>query len=620
MSFTCAIQAQIHTKKELKPKLLNRYNEAIETYRSGNLQEAFNALAEIREKDPLFYEAWYRSASIKAEQADFQEAIDLFNQCESLEKGYKKGLYFQRANIYMEQEKYLLALADFEQYKSLGIGNERQLKLTNKLIEDCTFRKDNIGIVRSFDPIALDSVVNTLNDEYSPSLNAEENLMMFVRRQKEQEDILQAKRDKSGNWTHIESISSINTSQNEGTPSMSADGRTIVFTACNRKEGLGRCDLYISEYSNGQWSPYRNMEAPINSVHWESQPSISANGDFLFFASDRPGGFGGRDIWYSLKKEDGQWAKPINAGSSINTEYDEKTPFFHPDGQTLYFMSEGHPGFGGFDIFLSRIENDKWTTPLNLGQPINTKGDEGLLKVVFSGKEAYYATDVQSSNYDIYRFALDREIGPQPVRFVKGVVRDANTKEIISSTIDFYNLSRNKQILRRQTDEQGNFLVVLPSQQNYSLRIEKEGYLFYSKNFDLVQEGNLETQTLDIELIPLDEENVSNDIILENVFFESGSAELKGESIGELEALFELLESSDIVIQVGGHTDNVGEQKDNLLLSEQRAKAVYDYLIQKGIPAQRLSYKGYGELDPIADNASPEGRKANRRTTFRILD
>ena len=473
-----------------------------------------------------------------------------------------------------------------------------------------------------------------------PSLTADGEKLVFVRVVGRQEDFYLSQK-KNGRWEEAIPLENINHPQlSEGAQSIAANGKSIVFTACERKEGMGRCDLYIAEMKNGQWQPARNLGSPINTKGWESQPSLSADGNTLYFVSDRQGGQGLIDLWVSRKDTAGHWGEPQNLGPTINTAEREQAPFIHPDGQTLYFMSDGHPGLGGFDIYFSRLQPDgSWGTPQNLGYPINTEANEGAFIVSLDGATAYFSTDragvldslmpedrkLLRRASDIYSFELYPEARPQPVTYVKAIVREAGTRRPLIAEVDFIKLKSGQSHVQAQTDEEGEFLVVLPMGEDYALNVSKPGYLFHSENFALAEASSLtEPFLLEIELSPISEptagEPAAKPVILKNVFFETASAALRPESTAELTRLKDLLEDNPgLAIRINGHTDNVGSEEDNQLLSENRAKAVYDFLVEKGIPEERLQYKGYGESKPIATNYTAEGRQQNRRTEFEVV-
>ncbi|MEN8695802.1 MAG: OmpA family protein, partial [Bacteroidia bacterium] len=359
---------------------------------------------------------------------------------------------------------------------------------------------------------------------------------------------------------------------------------------------------------------------PINTKNWESQPSISSNGRILYFASDRPGGFGGIDIWKSTFTDSG-WSKPVNLGPEINTSKDEQFPFIHSDNVTLYFSSEGHPGMGKSDLFVTHLRPDgKWQKPQNLGYPINTTGYDWNIVVSRDGKTAYYSSDKMpdgKGGLDIYTFELPTELRATQVSYVRGLVRDAVTKKPLQTTVVLTPLDGNATTQSYTNRSTGVFVVPLIAKKQYALTIDKKGYLFHSENFDMPEVPS--DKPFEI-IVDLQKVQVGKSVVLNNIFFDTDKFALKDESNKELQKLYTFLaDNKDLRIEISGHTDNVGDAKYNLELSKNRAKSVYQYLVDQGIASDRLSYNGYGDTQPIADNSNKEGRAANRRTTFTVL-
>ena len=379
--------------------------------------------------------------------------------------------------------------------------------------------------------------------------------------------------------------------------------------------------LYFSAFNSGKWTFPVNLGSPVNTIKWESQPSISANGKMLFFSSNRPGGKGGKDLWYSIFNENGRWSKPVNLGETINSTGDEMSPFIHFDGKTLYFSSDGWPGMGGFDLYKTRMNEDStWSDPVNLGYPINTYNDEMGLIIESGGQKAYFSSKRdENGGKNIYSFNLYEAVRPDPVAYFKGKVTDREDGRMLTAEYDLINLSTGKSVVNSRTDKNGNFLVCLPSGFNYALNVSKSGYLFYSENFMFEgQHSVLKPYTMLIKLSPL---KVGEKMLLANVFYESDSWELKKESLAELNKLLKLLNDNvQLVVEIGGYTDATGNDEHNFVLSEKRALSVVNFLVENGIPAERLKYKGYGNTSPIGDNVTSEGRKLNRRTEVKILD
>ena len=395
--------------------------------------------------------------------------------------------------------------------------------------------------------------------------------------------------------------------------------------------------MFYSEYKKGKWSAPLNLGAPVNTAAWESQPTLSADGKTLMFASsNKDGKKGGKNLFFCVRQADGTWSIPAPV-SELNTAYDEESPFLHPDGQTLYFSSNGFPGFGENDIFVARKQNNgTWGAPVNLGYPINTEKHEVGLIIAPDGKTAIYAAEFADTRgaLDLYTFELPQQARAKPVTYVKASVKDEATNKPLRNVVATLTvLNTNKEIATVRTDERGEFLICLPVGNTYALAVSERNYTFYSDNFELADTNTVaKPYLLSIKLQPIRIVETTTDptkptiatsnkaTVLKNVFFATASAELKPESQAELNRLRDMLRENTVLkIQLNGHTDNKGADEANQTLSENRATAVRNYLIQQGIAPDRLTAKGFGESQPIDTNDTDIGRKNNRRTEFVVL-
>lgn len=621
-------QKQYLTARTASGKVRTIYERAVRMSFNGQPQAALEDFEKALELEPTFIDAQIEWANLKNQLEKFAEAEWGYEKALAIDPDYLPGVWYSLAIVEYDQEKFGEAAEHFERFLKWERISEKQRANAEKHLAQARFADHALKNPVPFNPKNLGENVNSPDHEYLPCLTADGEKLIYTAVRGDQEDFFLSKKE-NGIWQPGQPIASVNTEYNEGAQSVSADGKLLVFTICDRPGGLGRCDLYFSEFVNGKWSPVKNLGAPVNSSAYESLPSLSADGKTLFFTSDRRGGLGGLDLWFSQRQPGGKWSEPQNPGAPVNTAASDQAPFIHPDGQTLYFMSKGHPGMGEYDLYLSRrLPGGKWGEPQNLGFPINTKGNEGAFTVSLDGKTAYFATDKEGGlgKNDIYTFDLHEGARPQPVTFVKASVSDAETKAKLSATVEFVDLATGQVFASTVTDNSGEFLVTLPAGKDYALNVSKEKYLFHSENFALAHGGSLEKPfLLDISLTPIpvggagDPATKSKPIVLKNVFFETGSAALKKESQTELNRLKKLLEDNPgLKIQINGHTDNVGSDADNLALSEARAKAVFDYLAANGVAANRLKFKGFGETAPIASNDSEEDRQKNRRTEFVI--
>ena len=625
------------TKKNAKGKVQKVFYRANQYKNNKLFDKAIKDFETVIKLEPNFIDAHYQLASIYFNKKNYPLAKQGLTKVLSIDPNYKTATYFYLGLAHWETDDYENAAKNFEYFLQSDNKSKRLRAKAETYFKNSQFAAGAVKNPVPFNPKPLAKTVNTLSPEYLPSITAEEDQLVFTRRIRGDEDVFISKK-RDGEWLEPTPLSGINTPENEGSQYISADGTLIVFVRCSDRQGYGGCDLYFSEKKGEVWTKPKNMGQPINTRGWESQPSLSADGNTLYYASSRKGTLGGRDIWRSQRNENGEWSNPVNLGSKINTSGDDESPFFHPDGKTLYFMSTGHEGMGGYDLFVARRTADSgWNTPKNLGYPINTKGNEGALFITLDGTTAYFTKDnlpeddieklTSKRQPDIFTFEMPKALRPTPVTYVKATVKDAvTTKKLANAKIEVIDLMTNEVFSTSKTDAYGSFLTCLPMGGNYALNVNKELYFFHSENFELLETSSLQAPyLLKIKLQPIPEEVTSETvvktepIILKNVFFESGSAELKTTSLTELNYLKELLENnSNLTIQINGHTDNVGSESDNLALSQNRAKAVQDHLIQAGITPARLGYKGFGESQPIDTNDTEAGRKNNRRTEFII--
>jgi outer membrane protein OmpA-like peptidoglycan-associated protein len=639
--FCCFIQLQAQeylTSKNVSQPIKEAFTIAYNEFNASNFDKSIKELEKIIKKSPKFINAYQLMADCYIEKKNWKEASFYLNKAIELGPDYEPRFYYTLGQIAMEQELYVEARSQFEKFLKYPPKNEAIDNRAKKSLSDAVFRPDALSKPVRFEPINMGNNINSQYRDYFPSITADENTLIFTVQigdmRTGQEDLYRSLK-KNGEWTKSEPIPNINTPENEAAQSVSADGKFLVFTVCNRAGDFGSCDLYYSERVNGRWSNPKNLGAPINSAGWESQPSVSPNADAIYFTRGGARGQGDKNLLVSKRKEDGSWAEP-QAITELNTPYDDSAPCIHPDGQTLYFSSSGHPGMGGLDLFVSRLgANGTWDKPQNLGYPINTAQNEEALAVALSGNLAFIASDRPGGfgSLDIYSFEMPIEKRPNAVTYVRGYVYDAVTKRPLTKTnVEIYDLNSDKVYTRTNTDGDGEFLLCMPLGRDYSLNVKKQKYLFYSDNFALREDRNQQNPfLLDIPLQPVPGPTAVSDtasklkegvpVILKNVFFSSGSADLRPESQAELNRLKLLLdENPQMKIRINGHTDNEGSDSENLVLSELRAKSVRDYLILKGIAANRLNYKGYGETRPIAGNESPEGRQQNRRTEFVVIN
>lgn len=609
-------------------KAIKLYEESQSLLHQRKFREAIEKLNAAVEKDNNFIEAHLTLAfsyellrEIKAQQYHLEQVIRI-----DPKNAKYKNVYYSLGKVYFNEGKYELAGEMLMKLKSFGIENDRIRAEVMDLEGNINFAVENIRNPLDIQPKPLPPIVNSFPLQYFPVLTADENSIIYTARDgvtfHDDENIVISEKDEDGYWAKPISISpNINSQFNEGTCSISADGRTLIFTNCEGRKSVGGCDLFISFKTGNEWSVPKNLGRNINSRSWDSQPALSADGRKLFFVSDRAGGFGKRDIWMSYKNYENNWEKAVNLGHVINTREDEVSPFIHVNGVSLFFASQGFPGFGGYDIYKSEQIELIWSTPENLGYPINTHEDQVSLFVSTDGKSGYYSFEKkgrgdQNQSY-LYGFVFpDEGILTRRSIYLTGNIYDFETKEPLEAAIELYDLAIDKQIAIFSSDPvTGEYYSILNEESKIALYVDREGYLFESQSFEIDVKNTSSIQK-DVYLKPIKK---GGSVRLNNVFFEFNSASLTVDSKTELDIVVRfLMNNPDTKINISGHTDYQGTEAYNMVLSEKRAKAVYDYLINKQINPDNLTFKGYGESRPIASTNDENEDLLNRRIEFEI--
>ncbi len=619
------IFAQWYNPDKVDKKAANYYSLAYELAQDGKFNEALSNLEKALGIDPKFVDVYLSRAGIYSLLHDYKKSVADYEQGLSMDKEYA-NTYLLPYSISLagtgDFTKALSAVNSFLSRKNLNpqsksAGEFRKTSYEFALAQAAASTDRQVTLNR----INIGDSINSAMHEYFPSLTIDGNKMIFTRRIKDDEDFFQSEKI-DGKWMNAQPVRGrINTNFNEGAQNISQDGEWLIFTGCNYPEGAGSCDLYIAKKAkNGSWNDPENLGDIINTDAWESSPSLSPDRRMLYFSANRLGGYGGKDIWVSERNSQNKWGKPMNLGPTINTKNDEASPFIHADNTSLYFSSDGHPGYGTTDLFVAKKQQDNlWSKPVNLGYPINTIDDEGSLIVSADGRTGFYASDGTDTRgkLDIYTFQLPKEVQAMKTIWVKGKVFDAKTKLGLPSAVELTNLKTRQVVSRLQTDEDGNYLITLPIGNEYAFSVNRKGYLLYSENYELTNYISDSSFKNDIPLQPL---VAGANVVLKNLFFESNKFELKPASTTELDNLVALMkENPNLKIALHGYTDNVGSPSANLLLSKNRALNVKKYLEDKGIDAARLSSKGFGEKNPIAPNTDEEGKLKNRRTELIVL-
>jgi len=598
------------------------------------------------EKAPEFTEAYSLLSNVFVEKGDLKKAVEYKEKMLQTTTNFSKSEYFYLASMLMAQGDYQKCKQYAAMYLETRNANPLFVKRCQEYIRNSDFAMEAMRHPVEFNPKNMGGNINTNNPEYFPSFTADDSTLLFTRliddsrvmdRIQKQEDIFITHKMSDGVWVNAQPVSrNINTVANEGAPTLSADGKYIIFVGCatgpdrtygEDREGYGSCDLFVSERIGNEWTKPVNMGAPINSSHWETQPCFSSDGKTLYFVRGlvRPRERRdpqNQDIYKTEILPNGTWSKPERLGDNINTPGREESVQIHPDGQTLYFSSNGHTGMGGMDLYMSRMDaTGRWGKAINLGYPINTFNNENSLLVSSNGEIALFASDREGGfgDLDLYSFDMPKSIRPIQTTFMKGLVYDEETKKPLAAKFQLIDLKTGKVFKAAIANSgSGDFIVALPKNKDFALIAEHDGYFFYSKNYSLDKlQKNKDGFLIDVPLKPIKKDET---FVLENIFFDVNKWDLKPQSITELNKLKKILEENPTMkIELGGHTDSDGDDAKNQILSENRAKAVVDWLVKNGIEANRLSYKGYGETKPIVPNDSVENKAKNRRTEVRIL-
>lgn len=604
------------TKLSSKDQLL--WNNAVTLADRGAYEEVIPEVLKITQKYPTYIPAFELLAKAYIFTQQFQKAINAADICIQNTQPAPLKILALKADALQELKKY-------SESKEIWLSIQSSPDLPAYFQKKCSTKIPQLQFIEQaiahpvpFVPIHAGNKVNTPDFELYPLQSPDGQTLYFTRMDGRQEDLFSAVKI-NGNWDSIVPLS-INTLQNEGAYTFSSDGQWLFITACNRQDGLGGCDIFYSRKAANGWLPLSNAGNLINSQDWESQPSISADGRFLFFSSNKEGGKGGKDIWVSALGADKRWLAPHNLGSVVNTPFDEETPFIHADGKSLYFSSNGHVGMGEKDLFVSRLDsNGQWSKPVNLGYPINTDKDDNGLTVALNGTTAFMSSDRPggAGRLDIYQFDLPENVRSEPVTYVKGYVSDIKTGKFLQEKYSIALYETGRLVTEGFTDAKGEFLACLPLGKSYALTLNKAGYLPFSLHFEPEFADSVKPYKVNIVLEPVD---TGFSTVLKNVLFEYNSAILLTGAFYELDNVVQILQKyPSLKVEIGGHTDNAGGDAFNLQLSTKRAEAVVQYLVSKGISPDRLIAKGYGETLPVADNATDEGRSQNRRTTLKVL-
>jgi flagellar motor protein MotB len=612
-------------------KALKLFRSAEQSFTLGEIEKAENDLAQALKKDPEFTEACLLLGDIYTEQGNYKKAIVFYKKALNLSPESFLYAYYLLGYLSFTIGDYESALDYYKSFlNTQNLSDEERIN-TRSQIENTELA---LSIAQHPLNITLENIGDIINSKADEYINFVDEKVAFLYMTRKEENPAYFE---SGNpfkehfyfatflndrWDSLQIFSlPIPVNLNTGAINFSIDRKQLFFTGCSWPNSFGSCDIFQLEKTGNFWNKPNNMGSTINSTHWDSQAILSSDGKTLYFTSRRGGGFGGADIWKSEKQNNGLWGAPINLGDNINTSGNEMAPYIHADTKTFYFSSDTRPGLGGYDLFMSRLHDDgSWDKAENLGSPVNSISNEINIFVSIDAARAWISSDREGGHggFDIYEFETESDIQPRMVVYIKGTVIDKSNNKPLSASVSLTNLDKNTPVIELLSDpSDGSFFIPLYPGTNYSFNITKNGYLFYSENFNF--KDSLIFNSIDkiFALTPIQQ---GNSMVLKNIFFDFDSDSLKPASFPELDLLTDLLhDNPDLKISINGHTDNIGSESYNNTLSEDRARAVRNYLIEKHIEPFRLSYKGFGASQPIKSNDTPEGRAINRRTEIIIL-
>lgn len=614
MSFCLEVFGQ-YSIEDQTSRIQKKFTTSKKHYKKKDYKRSLKILKSIQSQVDSCTDVHALQAEIFADLRDWKRAKSHLEMALSLEPNRKNRWYLWLANYCKKLNDKTCELKNLMIFQEQN-GSEELHKKIDRRIKNLQFQAS----FQSFDTIKLEKLSTAINmehaDQYWSRLNAKGDQMVFVRRVNGQEDLYVAQLV-NGKWQEAQPLASLNTAGNEGAHAFSPDGHILLLTLCNVPNQTKDCDLYITSIKGNTTTKLVSF-GNLNSYGWDSQPTFGTDGNTIMFSSARKGSKG-KDIYISTYTGT-TWTTPEKLSDAINTGGDECAPFLHPDGRTLYFMSTGHQGFGGYDLFMSRKNVDgNWSKPINLGPSINTSGNEGALSIDLKGEFAYFSKADSLNRNSIYRFQLPDAFKPLPVSYLQVLVKDKHANNGMPAMIhvtDTVGVQRAYKIPKEGT------VIVLNSDMVYQVQVEKTGYLFFSERLYAQESQRRDPIHWEIALVPITNEAKSNTpYILKNVLFKTGESKIQSGSELELMKLLNILkENPSLRIQINGHTDDIGDSVANKTLSKNRAASVKEYLVQHGIDTGRIQTVGYGDTKPLVPNTSETNRMLNRRTEFEIIE
>lgn len=556
----------------------------------------------------------HQIARCYAKQSNAKETMKYMQTALEIKKDTTLDMYYTLARAYHLDHQFDKAIGFYKKYDPY----RKNIKTSTKRIRECQYGKKYLAAKKNVKITNLGKRINTAYDDMLPKITADMFVLIVTSNRKgaigngeNMEDVYMAV-NKGGAWTNASNVGPpISSENNDACVGLSNDGQTMFMF-----KGSNSGDIYMSELKGDKWS--KPTPLPFNTEYRETSACLSPDGRTLYFV--KKVNDGQSKIYKVGRTSSGKWSKPIALSGTINGRYDVESPYMHPDGKTLYFSSKGHSSMGGYDIFKSVKTGNGWSKPINLGYPINTAGDEWGFVLSASGQFGYYASDKEGGfgKMDVYSIRMPLPKRKPSLALLKGNVKEEFTDKPIEADIIITDNEKNEVVAKLKSNgTTGDYLVSLPSGKNYGITIEKEGHLFHSENVYLSPNKGFKELKKDVKLMNV---KSGSKVVLKNIFFASSKYELEPTSFAELDRIADLLKKqSQLKIEISGHTDNTGSADLNLTLSKNRAEAVINYLVGKGISRTRLIAKGYGSTKPIKSNDTASGRRENRRTEFKIL-
>lgn len=634
IGFLLSLQVSAQQYSIIDSRAIKMYQEGEELTLSRRYDEALGKYRAAIAREGSFLEAYVKASQLLITLGDLEGAEKLAQAGKSRLSGknatpkHAADFGWLFSNLYLKQGKFKEAYQQFQEVDPLLDEAFRKSMYYSQMKSQMDFLGTQLGDIGEITKEVLPFPLNEYQLQYFPVLTADGNQILFTKRDGtgnfDKEDIYTAFIKEDGGWTPPQGISqTINSPYNEGTCSVTADGNILIYTSCDAPDSQGSCDLYIAYRVNGAWQRPSNMGPKVNSRSWDSQPSLSADGRLLFFSSNRKGGYGGNDIWYSVRQNDGTWAEAKNLGNTLNTPKDEISPFMFFNNEILFFSSDGHQGFGGMDIFLSRVKDGQFQSPENLGLPINDQLDQVALFITAQKDYAYYTelskaeSEAENDRSLLYRFKFPEEIYlGENLTVTEGKVFNAKTGEPVDATLSLVSLTNDSTLYQFKSDgKTGDFMMLYPEKAVSGLYVEKKGFL--PKIYNVERDKLQNVKDLKVELTPVAS---GEEFVFENVFFDFDRYDLKSESLSSLKRLFKFLtENPNVNVLITGHTDNIGNAGYNQTLSLERAKSVQQYLVKAGLHSGRILVEGKGDTQPMVPNTSPQNQALNRRITIKVL-